>query len=333
MKKAVLLVNLGTPKSYKVKDVRRYLSEFLNDERVIDIPWLWRKLLVNLIIVPFRAPKSAKIYKQLWTKEGSPLLIHGESVQRKLQAELGNQYMVELAMRYQEPSLQKALASIKKHNPEEIIVIPLFPQYASASTGSVIQKIMELMKGWHVIPSLKIISQFYQREGFADLFAKIGEKYNPDHYDHVLFSFHGLPERQVDKVYEEGLCVDHNCEERVDETNQYCYKATCYETAKQIAEKLKLTDYTVCFQSRLGKDPWIQPYSDHEIIRRAQKGDKKLLMFSPAFVADCLETTVEIGMEYQELFEEHGGEKVQLVESLNDKDEWVEFLKNLVLEP
>ncbi len=329
-KKTVLLVNLGTPKSPSTKDVRVYLTEFLNDPRVIDTSWLLRKFLVNLIIVPFRAPQSAKIYKELWTKDGSPLLIYGEAVQKKLQATLSSDYTVELAMRYQEPSLDKVLERIRLSNPNEIIVLPLFPQYASASTGSVLEKIMRIMKNWYVIPNLRMISQFYDHPKFTDIFAKIGLAHKPENYDHVLFSFHGLPERQVDKVYEDGLCTDRNCHESVTEENKYCYKATCFETAKQIAAKMNLTDYTVCFQSRLGKTPWIEPYSDQEVIKRAKMGDKKLLMFSPAFIADCLETTIEIGDEYQELFEEHGGEKIQLVESLNDRDDWIELLAELV---
>ncbi len=334
IKKAILLVNLGTPLSPNVTDVRTYLSEFLNDPRVIDIPWLARKLLVNLIIVPFRAPKSAKVYKELWTKEGSPLLLYSESLQIKLSKVLGEAYYVELAMRYQEPSLKKALEKIKKLSINELIIVPLFPQYASASTGSVIEKVLQLMKDWYVYPDIKIISQFYNKLNFTDLFVQNGLKYNLNEYDHVLFSFHGLPERQVDKVYENGLCVEKGCEEKITSENYYCYKATCYETARKIASGLNLSEnkYTVCFQSRLGKDPWIKPYSDEVIIDLAKNGIKKILAFSPAFVADCLETTIEIGEEYSELFIEHGGEKLDLVESLNDSEHWVEYLSKLIRE-
>lgn len=332
MKTAVLLVNLGTPNSPEVSDVRPYLREFLNDPRVIDIPWLSRKLLVNLIIVPFRSPKSSKIYKELWNEKGSPLMYHSVSLCEKLQVQLGDSYHVELAMRYQNPSLEKALENIQKINPSKIIVLPLFPQYASASSGSVFEKVMKLVQHWHVIPSMEFIGQFYDAPGFTDLYAQNALKYNPLSYDHVLFSFHGLPERQLDKVYQQGLCSDKECDQHITDENQYCYKATCYETARRIASKLNIPSdhFTVCFQSRLGRDPWVKPYSDQVIEEKAKQGCKKLLVFSPAFVADCLETTVEIGHEYQDLFVKHGGEKIQLVESLNDQQEWVLFLKNYI---
>jgi ferrochelatase len=329
----VLLINLGTPDSPSVKDVRKYLFEFLNDPRVIDIPAIARFLLVNFIIVPFRAPKSAKIYKDLWTKEGSPILIYGELLQTKLQEALGEQYNVELGMRYQNPGLDVVLARMEKYNYKKIIIIPLFPQYASASTGSAIDKAMKLISKWWVIPEIKIISQFYDDEGFINTIAERAKKYNIDDYDHILFSYHGLPVRQVDKVYSDGtLCEEHNCESEINKSNPYCYKATCYATTRLLVEKLNIPNekYTVCFQSRLNKK-WLEPFSDNVVIERAKRGAKKLLVFSPAFVADCLETTIEIGKEYQQLFEENGGEKIQLVESLNDHPLWINSLKKMVL--
>lgn len=329
----VLLINLGTPDSPSVSDVRKYLFEFLNDPRVIDINPIGRFFLVNFIIVPFRAFKSAKIYKELWTENGSPILLYGESVKEKLQKELGEQFDVELAMRYQNPSLDDVLARMRKKNYHKIIVFPLFPQYASASTGSAIDKAIKIISKWWVIPELRIISQFYDDEGYINSVVEQGKKHNINNYDHVLFSYHGLPVRQVDKVYEDGKpCDDHNCENEVTEDNKYCYKAVCYATTRMIAERLSIPKekYTVCFQSRLDKD-WLEPFSDKVVIEQAKKGAKKLLVFSPAFVADCLETTIEIGAEYQELFEKHGGEKVQLVESLNDHPLWVNALKNMIL--
>lgn len=329
----VLLINLGTPDSPSVSDVRKYLFEFLNDPRVIDINPVGRVFLVNFIIVPFRAFKSAKIYKELWTENGSPILIYGESVKEKLQKELGEQFKVELAMRYQNPSLDDVLAKMKKKNYHRIIVLPLFPQYASASTGSAIDKAMKIISKWWVIPELRIISQFYDDEGYINSVVEQGKKHNIYNYDHILFSYHGLPVRQVDKVYENGKpCADHNCENEITEDNKYCYKAVCYATTRMIAERLSIPKekYTVCFQSRLDKD-WLEPFSDKVVIEQAKKGAKKLLVFSPAFVADCLETTIEIGVEYQELFEKHGGERVQLVESLNDHPVWIDALKKMVL--
>jgi protoporphyrin/coproporphyrin ferrochelatase len=332
-KTGVLLINLGTPDSPSVKDVRKYLFEFLNDPRVIDINPIGRFFLVNFIIVPFRAPKSAKIYRELWTEKGSQIIIFGESVQKKLQEALGDSYCVELAMRYQNPSLDNVLKEMEKKNYNKIIIIPLFPQYASASTGSAIDKAMKLISKWWVIPEIKIINQFYDNEGYLRTIVERAKKYNIKDYDHILFSYHGLPVRQVDKVYGDGtLCEEHNCETEITDENKYCYKATCYATTRLLAEKLNIPKekYTVCFQSRLDKD-WLEPFSDQVVIEQAKKGATKLLAFSPAFVADCLETTIEIGKEYQDLFVKHGGEKIQLVESLPDPPLWVETLKEMVL--
>ena len=328
----VLLLQLGTPDSPKVKDVRRYLFEFLNDPRVIDIPAILRAMLVNLIIVPFRAPKSAKIYEHLWTDKGSPILLYTQEITGLLQKELGGGFKVEFAMRYQNPSMEEVLGRIKKANYKKIIVVPLFPQYASATTGSAVEKAMRIISKWWVIPEVKFIGQFYDHPLFVEAFAERGRQYDINSYDHVIFSYHGLPERQVNKVYEDGKpCSDHDCEKIITEENKHCYKATCYATTRLLAAKLGIPEsrYTVSFQSRLGKG-WLEPFSDNVIIQKAKEGAKKLLVFSPAFVADCLETTVEIGYEYQQLFKEHGGEKVQLVESLNNHPTWIETLKSLV---
>jgi len=341
LKTAVLLVNLGTPDSPSVKDVRTYLFEFLNDPRVIDIPAIARFFLVNFIIVPFRAPKSAKIYEELWTnnglpdgRKGSSILYYGKSVREKLQQLLGNDFDVYLAMRYKNPSIDNILDEIYKKEYEKIIVIPLFPQYASATTGSVVDKVMKIVSEWRVIPEIKFISQFYDDPGFINTIVERAKKYEINEYNHVLFSYHGLPLRQVDKAHKDSaLCIAHNCETEINETNKFCYKATCYATTRLIAKKLNLSKdkFTVCFQSRLDKD-WLEPFADKVVIEQAKKGAKKLLVFSPAFVADCLETLIEIGFEYQKLFKEHGGEKVQLVESLNDHPIWIETLNKLVLE-
>jgi ferrochelatase len=326
----VLLVNLGTPDSPSVGDVRPYLSQFLNDPRVIDIPWLSRKILVNMIIVPFRAPKSSAIYKKLWTEKGSPLLYHSENARKLLQDSLGADYEVHLAMRYKNPSIPAVLEVMRKRNYETIVVLPMFPQYASASTGSALEAVMDVIKTWWVIPQLKIISQYYDHPLFIDAFVERGLQYDIASYDHVLFSYHGLPKRQVDKVYSNGVCEDDRCIHEIDENNKFCYQATCYATTRLLAAKLGLTPdrYTVCFQSRLD-DKWLQPFSDKVVEECAKKGMKRLLAFSPAFTADCLETVVEIGDEYQHLFKENGGEKVQLVESLNDHPVWIKCLADL----
>ena len=329
---AVLLINLGTPDSTSVSDVRSYLSQFLNDARVIDLPWMIRKFLVNVIIVPFRAPKSAAIYRKLWTDDGSPLLFFGNRVRDLLQKNLPEGYQVFLAMRYKNPSIAEALRKIKKENFDSIIVLPLFPQYASATTGSVHQEVMRLVSKWWVIPEIKFISQYYDHPLLIEAFSKRGRQYNLESYDHILFSYHGLPERQVDKVYEEGVCSDRDCENEMTSENKFCYKATCYATTRLIVQDLNIPHdkYTVCFQSRLDKN-WLTPFSDQVIIECAKKGMKKLLVFSPAFTADCLETLVEIGDEYQALFVQYGGEKIQLVEGLNDDPSWIGCLKSLAL--
>jgi ferrochelatase len=336
-KTGVLLLQLGTPDSPSTSDVRRYLSEFLNDPRVIDIPWLARKILVNGIIVPFRAPKSAKIYKELWEhgKGVSPLITHSVNVQNKLKEIFKNDNVtIELDMRYQNPSMDSVLDRMHKANYDQIIILPLFPQYASASSGSAIEKAMNIIRKWWVIPEIKIISQFWDNEGYINSIIERTKAFNISDYDHILFSYHGLPERQVDKVYEgTDLCTDQPCELGVNEKNKFCYKATSYATTRLIAEKLGLKEeqYTVCFQSRLDKK-WLTPFSDKVVEEQAKKGAKKLMVFSPAFVADCLETIIEIGTEYQEIFEEHGGEKVQLVPSSNDHPLFVAGLEGMIRE-
>ncbi len=331
-KTGILLIQLGTPDSPSVPDVRKYLREFLTDARVIDIPWIARMLLVNLIIVPFRAPKSAKVYRKLWTEKGSPLLFYSESLALKLRKILGGSYEVELAMRYQSPSMDEVLERMRKKNYDRILILPLFPHYASATSGSAADKAMKIIKKWWVIPEVKMVTQFWDDEGYLDAFTENGKKYNIDEYDHIIFSYHGLPVRQVDKVYVDGKpCDDHNCENEITEENKYCYKAQCYATTRELVRRLNIPPekYTVSFQSRLDKD-WLTPFTDKVVIEQAGKGAKKLLVFSPAFVADCLETVIEIGDEYHHLFKEHGGDKVQLVESLNDNDNWVGAVKNLI---
>jgi ferrochelatase len=335
MKTGVLLLQLGTPDSPKVMDVRRYLSEFLNDPRVIDLPWLARKILVNGIIVPFRAPKSAKVYKELWEMSNgeSPLLTHTKRVLELLRERFKNdQVTIEMAMRYQNPSMDVVLERMRKANYDRIVILPLFPQYASASSGSAIEKAMNIIRKWWVIPDVQVISQFWGHEGYIDSVVDRASAFDFQAYDHILFSYHGLPERQVDKVYEgSDLCGDQPCETEVNEKNKFCYKATAYGTTRLIAEKLGLveSDYTVCFQSRLDKK-WLTPFSDKVVEEWAKKGAKKLLVFSPAFVADCLETLIEIGDEYQEIFEEFGGEKVQLVPSSNDHPRFLDCLEDLI---
>jgi ferrochelatase len=331
-KTGVLIVNLGTPDSPSVGDVRKYLREFLMDARVIDIPFWRRFLLVHFIIAPFRAPQSAKGYRELWTAEGSPLKVYGHLLEKALGKALGDGFLVKLAMRYQSPGIQSVLSHFK--DASRLIVIPLYPQYASSSSGSTIEAVMNAVKSWEVVPEMSVISQFFNRPLFVKALAETGRKYMAqERFDHYIFSYHGLPERQILKASCDDYCRLGDCCLVYHGKNQYCYRAQCFETTRLLAQALgiKKEDYTICFQSRLGKEPWIKPYTDNVIKELAGRGIKKVLVFSPAFVADCLETTIEIGVEYKKLFLEHGGERLQLVESLNVNPSWVECLKEIVL--
>lgn len=333
-KKGILLVNLGTPDSPKTADVRKYLNEFLMDGRVIDVNPVLRTFLVQGIIVPFRAPKSAKLYQQIWDdKTGSPLLHYSILQHKALQERLGDEYQVELAMRYQSPSIESALQRLKDALVSDIKVIPMFPQYASASTGSVQDKVMELVRQWQTIPNISFINSFHDNELMIQTFVNNAQKYQPGTYDHVLFSFHGLPQRQIKKCdHTHSYCLQvDGCCDTLNDTNKFCYSAQSYDTARLIAEKMGLPKekYTVCFQSRLGNDPWVQPYTSQVVAQLANEGKKRLLVFCPAFVADCLETVYEVTEEYGGEFRALGGEHVQLVESLNDSPMFIDALEGL----
>lgn len=337
MKKGILLVNLGTPVSPATSDVRKYLTEFLMDKRVIDIHPFLRFILVHGIIVPFRGPRSAGLYRRIWNNQtGSPLL-HYSTLQRQLLAQsLGSDYVVELAMRYQQPSIESGLAKLREAGVGSIQVISLFPQYASATSGSVFEKVMNIVGAWPVIPSLSFTNAFYNNPLFIRAFAANAQKYLDADYEHVLFSFHGLPERQVKQCDPSGHhCMQNrNCCNHISAINQNCYAAQCHQTARLIAGALMLNrdDYSVSFQSRLGKDEWLKPYTADKLSHLAGAGKKRILVICPAFVADCLETLYEIGIEYRDAFLMAGGERLQLVESLNDNPIFIQALKNMVTE-
>ena len=334
-KEAILLINLGTPDEPTPSKVGKYLTQFLNDRRVIDINTFGRYLLVNLRIVPFRKYKSAKLYQNIWTKEGSPLLLNSIALKEKLQEQVGDRYIVELAMRYQKPGIKTVLEKLRVLHPEKIHVLPLYPQYASSSTGSTIEEVLKQIKGWEVIPDLNIISKFYNHPKFIETLFSEAKKHDINNFDHVLFSYHGLPERQILKAsahYGGNTCNLGSCCNSITADNKFCYRANCLETTRLLVKALNIPEgkYTSTFQSRLD-DKWLKPYSDKVIAELAKKGAKKLLVFSPAFVADCLETIYEIGTEYDEIFKAHGGEKVTLVNSLNCNDNWVTAIKEIVL--
>lgn len=331
MKKyALLLVNVGTPDKPDIGAVRRYLSEFLNDRRVIDIPWLFQKILVNLIIIPFRVKKSTGLYKRLWTPEGSPLLFYLNSLVEKLQKKLDKQYRVYGAMRYGNPSLKNVLKRIKSDGIEEVIVLPLYPQYASSTTGSVVERIFEITAKWQAIPAIGVVDQFYNHSAFIDAFTKRIISYKPETYDHIIFSYHGLPMRQINKIHPSVSGNQCNCIHEMPAHGTFCYKATCYETTRLLINKLNLEakTTTVSFQSRLSNN-WLEPFTDATIISLAQSGARRILLVAPAFVADCLETIVEIE-DYSILFKKHGGKELVLVPSLNDDDMWVEGILKII---
>jgi ferrochelatase len=334
VKTGILLVNLGTPDSPSTGDVRRYLLQFLTDGRVIDIPWLPRQLLVRGIIAPFRAPKSAATYREIWTPEGSPLMVYGQRLLERLRAVLEPEYPLELAMRYQNPSIEKGLLALRARGVERVVVFPLFPQYASATTGSVHEEVMRVLSTWQGIPELQLVGDYFDHPAFIRAFAEAGQAMELPRYDHVLFSYHGLPERHIRKADDQGVCRFGSCCDAIGASNRLCYRAQCMATTRALVRELGLEEggYTTCFQSRLGRDPWIQPYTSDVLKQLAERGVRRLLVFCPAFVADCIETIDEIAVEYAEEFREAGGEELTLVESLNDRESWVSALCTILSE-
>lgn len=331
MSKAILLINLGTPDSPDKKSVRSYLRQFLNDPFVIDMPRIARLLLVNLIIIPFRLNKSTKLYKRLWTESGSPILLHLEKLRERLQHESGEKYPVYAAMRYGNPSIQSVLSAIDQSGVEEVLVLPLFPQYASSTTGSIVHTVQKHQKKLQNIRDIKFIRQFYDDPGFINAFCKRIAGYQPESFDHIIFSCHSLPERHIQLIHPEHRVHGCVCEQKMPVYGKECYKATGYQTARLIAGALDLSQdhYTVSFQSRFAKK-WIGPFTEDVVVQLAREGKSRILVVAPSFVADCLETIVEIGQDYRELFIRHGGKELVMCESLNAEEEWVEAVRMLV---
>ena len=331
MKKSLLIVNLGTPNKPTYFSVFKYLRQFLMDGRVIDRNPVLRFILVNLIIVPLRSFSSSKIYQQVWDKNtGSPLLHNTKKLTEKLKEKLPD-YDVEFAMRYQNPSINDVLNKMLSKNPDEVIILPLFPHYAAATTGSVYEEVSRVISKRWVVPKITFINQFYDNEKFIDAWIEKANKFNIDSYDKVIFSYHGIPNSHVDNVYEDSICSDHDCETKITEKNKFCYKATTYETTKIIAGRLNIEaeQYIVTFQSRL-TNKWLTPFTDKVLESMPKDGNKNILVFSPAFTADCLETIIEIGDEYTELFLESGGENLDYVESLNYSDSWANAIIDII---
>lgn len=322
----ILLLNTGSPRTCAPHDVRRYLTQFLMDGRVLDLPYWMRKIVVNCLIVPFRYKKSAKNYARIWTAEGSPLVVHTSSLVEKLKRRLGAN--VQLGLSYSEPSIAEGLKRLQ--GCRQLFIVPLFPQYASATSGSVIQEVMRTISTWQVIPELTIQGPFSHHDLFLDAWSARAEGIDIESYDHVLFSFHGLPLRQVAKQDRFGCCLKRGCCNYLHEQNGYCYPAQCRDVAHALAERLAIKDFTLCYQSRLGVDKWLGPYTSSVIKERRKRGDKRLLVFAPSFVADCLETLYEIGMEYRDEFLMLGGDTLDLVPSLNAEDFWADALAEII---
>ncbi len=330
-KTAVLLMNVGSPDKPEPGAVWIYLTEFLNDKRVIDLPWLLRKFLVNFIIIPFRVLNSTRLYKLLWTGKGSPLIFYSFEMRDKLQAQLGSDYEVFVAMRYRNPDYRKVIARIKKEGYKRLVLFPLYPQYAMSTNETTVVAVQDELKRQEVNIPMSVVCQFYDHPGFIKALAARGNEYNVSEYDHVVFSYHGLPNRHLERVHpgiNPGICT---CPTEMPAHGKTCYRATCYATTRLLAKELDLkpADYSVAFQSRLDKD-WMEPFTDKVLLSKLKEGKKRILVFAPAFVTDCLETIIEIGDEYREMFLENGGNDLQLVPALNAENQWVDTMANLV---
>ncbi len=327
-------MNLGSPDSTKVKDVRRYLNQFLMDERVIDMPYITRLLLVRGIIVPFRAPKSAEAYRTIWTKEGSPLIVITKQLQAALQQQLTEP--VEIAMRYGNPSIGAAFENLLKREKdiEEVVAIPMYPHYAMSSYETAVEdaKAEHAKKQYGF--KLTFIKPYYNDPDYINALAdNIGQHLHHE-YDHILFSYHGIPERHLKKSDPTGChCLKkENCCNEPSEAHATCYRHQCYTTTKLVTQQLGIPEnkYSISFQSRLGRDPWLKPYTDFRLRDMPGEGIKKLLILCPAFVSDCLETLEEIEERGKETFMEGGGEKYEMIPCLNVHPMWVQALAGWV---
>lgn len=333
-RKAVLLANLGSPDSYEVRDVRNYLREFLMDERVIDIPNLLRTILVKGIIVPFRAPKSAAKYKTVWTENGSPLIHISKQVQAKLQNELG--MPVELCMRYANPTPQAAFVRLQEGSPdlEEVILVPLYPHYAMSSYETAVEQVKKIHQEGKYSFQLKVISPFYNDQKYIQSLANSIKPFLEKPFDHVLFSYHGIPERHVKKTdsTKTHCLMKEDCCNVNSDAHRTCYRHQVMSTTQLTANALGLSKekFSVSFQSRLGADAWLKPSTAEQLSLFPKQGIKKLVILCPAFVSDCLETLEEIQMEGRETFMKNGGEEFTVIPCLNDRDEWIEALAELV---
>ena len=333
MQTAIVLIQLGTPDEPSPQAVGRFLREFLSDPYVVNLPWPVRKLLVNAVIVPFRRHKSAHAYQAIWTAHGSPLRYHSEQLAHQLQQALGNTGTVKLAMRYGTPSIAQVLSELDKNAFQRIVVLPLFPQYAAATTATALNEVMQHYRGKQRIPSLHMIHDFYDHPHFIKAWAHRIDSHLQNHnIDHILFSFHGLPVRQVQaNCQEHAACDMQGACPTIHRNNRFCYRAQCYTTTRAITAALKQNhSHSVAFQSRLGRIPWIQPYLEDHLHLLYKQGIRKLAIASPAFVADCLETLEELAIRTAATWRNMGGDTCTLVPSLNSEPEWVEAIMAMI---
>jgi len=331
-KTGLLLLNLGTPDAATIPAVRCYLREFLSDPYVIDLPALLRWMLLNIIILPFRTRQSTHAYQQIWTKQGSPLLIHSNNLAKQLQLLVNEaHYCVALGMRYGQPNLESAMIRLLSQGVEAIKVIPLYPQYSEATTGSSIEKVKTLIQKHKRTIPIQFINDFHDHPHYIMAKAQlIKNTLSGKKIDKILFSYHGLPKRSIHKVCSQKECNDFkkNCPRTVGEYNSKCYRAQCYATSYQLAKQLglKSSQYIVTFQSRLGKVPWITPYTDLVLNELAQQGLKKIAVVCPSFIVDCLETLEEIDIRAQLQWREQGGVELIRVPCLNDDATWIKAM-------
>ena len=331
-KEGVLLINLGSPDSPEVPDVRRYLREFLMDGRVMDAPWPIRFGVVNFTILPKRPHQSSEAYKSIWTRQGSPLIVSSVKIQAALQERL--EIPVELAMRYQNPSVENAIRNLIEVGVTNLLVIPLFPHYAMSSYETAAEKAKEVARKLAPTMKVEVAPPYYDEPAYIRALVSSASRYLQQNHDYLLFSFHGLPERHLRKADPTGShCMKvKNCCETQSPAHATCYRAQCLKTVRAFVRETNLPEgsYSVAFQSRLGREPWMQPYTDVEIARLAKSGVKRLAVICPAFISDCLETLEEIGMRGREIFREAGGEELTLVPCLNDHPEWIDALEGMV---
>jgi len=334
-KKGIILMNLGSPDSTEVKDVRKYLKEFLMDERVIDVPYFVRSFLINGIIVPFRAPKSAEAYKTIWTKDGSPLVVLTKQLQTALQQKIDEP--VEVAMRYGNPTPEQAFENLQRNNPdlEEVLAIPLYPHYAMSSYETAVESAKEIHQKSGYSFKLNFLKPFYNELHYIHALAENIKPFLAQAHDHILFSYHGVPGRHIRKSDVTGNhCLKtENCCDVASEAHAHCYRHQVFSTTQLVMEQLNVPkdQYSISFQSRLGKG-WLQPFTDKRLLDMPKEGIKKLLILCPAFVSDCLETLEEINVRGKEEFMKAGGETFTMIPCLNTNDLWVTVLKNWVNE-